>query len=229
MVIQTKPKVVEASGKLGGSSELNGRGYIKPRLSGFWRGWLSFQFANRPDLNSNALSEIAQCWAERFGRDDAPRRAITYRYQTAFKQLPEEVQGSFKIVEWPQSMHDGALPWESATEVVGLLTWADEHDLPPPTISVAKWYWRISLIAPGASLASRLGVAITASTHNDVNKAFPEDLLNILVTKVIPVNYRPLIADGSASDLWCRLALPRVYAGVPEAPSIFKELLLIDD
>jgi hypothetical protein len=220
--------VVEASGKLRGSATLNGQGYIKPKLAGFWRGWLAYHFANHPAVNSNALSELAQRWAERLGRDDAPKRAIAYRYQAAFKQLPEEVQKGFRTCEWPQAMYDGALPWEASGEVVALLNWVKEQGLPPPTISVAKWFWRTSLVVPDAPLESRLALAITASTHEETNKEFPEDLLRVLVNKAIPTDYQPRIADGAGSEIWCRLALPLAYPGGPGNLLFPKELLLVD-
>ena len=79
---------------------------------------------------------------------------------------------------------------------------------------------------PQESLKIKLCAAITLATHEESDRAIPQDLLDSLGSKEIPSDYLPLIADGAPSELWSRLAVMRMYpANKERALGLSPELL----
>jgi hypothetical protein len=141
------------------------------------------------------IAEEAKATAQELGR-------TVHRYLEGFRDLDEEVRRQFRDVRWPDSLEDGDIPWEASTEVLALLEWTEKHNLRPPTVNIAAWYWRSTLMIPGAPLDLRLRVALTLATHREIGEPVPEGLRKALTVSEVPIDYRFRVVNGGPSAIW---------------------------
>jgi|SRR5919106_5946980 hypothetical protein len=175
---------------------------VRPKLDGYWIGWLNRQFSDHPEVNPGRVSELAQTVARELGRNDAPARATTYKYFDFYQRIPERLRSRYQEFVWPEVMEAGILPWEASRVVLDLLAWAAGHQLPPLTVGIVEWFWRISLALPEAPLHLRLRVALTCATYWEADERIPENLRTQITLQTVPEDYRPQIKTGGASVAW---------------------------
>lgn len=67
-------------------------------------------------------------------------------------KLKESERKDYRLVRWPETFRDGALPWQTAPAVFELLRYLTNER---PTVRLARWYWWLSapLMLPNASEA----------------------------------------------------------------------------
>jgi hypothetical protein len=95
-----------------------------------------------------AIFRAVQEAAERAGRDDYPSERTIRRIYEARKLEPMQTQREAALFRWPQSMEEGALPWEASRAALDLLRHMDERGFGRPTVRLVKWYWRVVMAAP---------------------------------------------------------------------------------
>lgn len=79
------------------------------------------------------------------------------RMKQRFRALPPPEQDEYRYVYWPESFVRGILPWEASRVVIALLR--ARADGGRPTVSQARWAWRLSLAAPDAPAEAAIVLA----------------------------------------------------------------------
>lgn len=106
--------------------------------------------------NRIALMLHAESRKSRGGK--TPSARTVGRIRQEFWKLPAEEQQQYGLFCWPDSMDNGALPWEAASAAFELLQRAHQDERPPP-VRLVRWFWRITLAAPDADFSLRLPFA----------------------------------------------------------------------
>jgi hypothetical protein len=174
----------------------------RPPLDAFWVSWLGRTFAQNPELNPGEVAKYAKEWAEEHGRNDPPARATVYKYHNAYSSLPESARQAYRQFVWPDSMAQGLIPWEASRAALDLLKWTNQHELPPPTVGIVSWFWRVAMALPEASLTLRLRVALTLATHVEGDRPIPAELSEWITNNTVPADYRYRIITGGAAASW---------------------------
>jgi hypothetical protein len=151
-----------------------------PRIHEFFDRQIKEYARNRRELKPPAIRRLLETNIK-YGTlqppDDVDIRKIPSaktigRRLIEFRNQPEAEQHQYDWFYWPESMISNRLPWEASQALLELLDYLQvERDkrLDPsklwvkefirPTVTEALWYWRLTLAAPAASMATRLDMA----------------------------------------------------------------------
>jgi hypothetical protein len=130
----------------------------RPRTNEYWRRLALQEYENSESL-SPAQIEYKLAAVYRLEKDQRPdlpqppKRKTIDRMIKAHKLSPPEVRIQYRYASWPEAMQDGLLPWEASRALLDLL--GRYHAFGPPTIPFARWFWRVTQAAPGATLEER--------------------------------------------------------------------------
>lgn len=131
----------------------------RPPIDSYWVERIHELTENNPQLGSSKMSVRLQEEAKRLGRDDWPSEKACRNYKAKHKDLPEHERRQYRFVYWPESFGTPELPWEASPAVLEVLRFCGGDDR--PTVRVAKWYWRVSLVTPQMPPKDRLNWART--------------------------------------------------------------------
>ncbi|MBI4463836.1 MAG: hypothetical protein HY647_03935 [Acidobacteria bacterium] len=114
---------------------------------------------DHPKISARAIFETLKARAGKEGiKLEISERTIS-RVKGEFSEKTPEEKLRFGCFRWPKSMLSGALPWEAAQTLLELVHHLRERGAPHPTVSIAIWFWRITLAAPTISIAERADLA----------------------------------------------------------------------
>jgi hypothetical protein len=80
-----------------------------------------------------------------------------------FKAVPEREREAYRFFSWPETMQAGLLPWQAAHMILDLARFKLDHNMAPPLVVEAQWFWRITLAIPGTPLATRANLTKIAA------------------------------------------------------------------
>lgn len=141
------------------------------------------------------LVQRAETWGLR--SLDVPSDSTVGRIMTEFRRADPAQRRDYERFHWPESLGADDLPWEAGRALLDLLAYLDAHAKPRPPIRLARWYWRLTLAAPDASIPERLSHAISLASEESV--------------------------AGSVSDAWTE----RFLAYAPWRDELNEELLML--
>lgn len=108
--------------------------------------------------------------APRIGRTDVPSPRSVGRIRKEFGELDEEDRRDYYRFHWPASMEDGSLPWEASAAALELLRMPTKSR---PTISLVKWFYRLTLAVPDAPVEDRKNRAIFLAMNEAADSPSP--------------------------------------------------------
>ena len=121
----------------------------RPRTSDSWRERIKIAYAAAETTGGNSSAAAIARELEDLGRPDCPSRRTIQRIIEDFKRLPDDARREYSVFRWPQSMEQGALPWEASRSLLDLqldlLThraWDGPIDVSVMPVRFARWYWR---------------------------------------------------------------------------------------
>jgi hypothetical protein len=119
------------------------------------------------------------------------------------RALPEVEQRRYMEVRWPESFGTADLPWEAAPHIAELRSWLAHA----PTVSVAKWFYRVTLAAPGLHPAQRNVAAVWLSRADAAgDRAELRRIGERVASGDIPRTLHPPHSDGFYTHLGQTLA-----------------------
>jgi hypothetical protein len=145
---------------------------------------------NTPRLSAAAIHrKIVAAAQGRWGKPPVSK-SIERHLSKDLNKLSIEEQKPYLYFSWPESMENGALPWEAAREALDVVRWHtenwrslrekeeakpkyrdEEKELPdffkrPPRIPVrqVQWFWRVTQAIPEATIEQRARTAIDFSS-----------------------------------------------------------------
>jgi hypothetical protein len=131
----------------------------RPKIEDFWEQAIRVLTENEPRLGPLGIQPKLAWLKERMEKKPeglrVPSLRTIGRVQRQFRTLSEEERQPYRIFRWPESMEQGALPWEAAPAGLELLRFLHEKGQERPTIGTVRWFWRVSLIAPEARVDLR--------------------------------------------------------------------------
>jgi hypothetical protein len=101
--------------------------------------------------SSDVVADVPRIAADA-GRTDVPGARTIQRMIHDFRELASEEQSGYAPVSWPDSFEAGLVPWESARDVLDLVRHCAQTGLPSPTVSEARWWWRLRLASPSVPM-----------------------------------------------------------------------------
>lgn len=117
----------------------------RPRISQFWIDHIRVHVANHPEWSGAAIRKELQKVKD--ARDVPSDRAIR-RAKEEFLELNTQDRAKYLEFKWPESMEQGALPWEAARASLNLCRRYRDAGAHPPLIQECVWFWRVTLAAP---------------------------------------------------------------------------------
>jgi hypothetical protein len=141
---------------------------VRERLDQYWIDRMYSIFENEPRLPDREVATRLQQEGEKLGRDDYPALRTVNKYHKKYiDEVDPEIKEGYREFRWPESMEQGALPWEASAAVLELLAIREHRDEFPkflmaqgdksfravpimgrPSIRLARWYWHITQAAP---------------------------------------------------------------------------------
>jgi hypothetical protein len=114
-----------------------------------------------------SIIRLIQEDAELHKRDDLPSDRKIYELLQEWRNLPAEERSQQGLFRWPDAMINDSLPWEAGRAGLDLLRWHDRLGVRRPTIRHVKWFWRLTLAAPGIPLpeANYVSAALAANEY----------------------------------------------------------------
>jgi hypothetical protein len=79
---------------------------------------------------------------------DAPGLRTVQRLYAEWKAIPEQIRLDQRTFHWPDSMLDGAIPWEAGQAALDLIRYCESYELERPIIRAVRWFWRLRQAAP---------------------------------------------------------------------------------
>lgn len=102
-------------------------------------------------LKSPAIANELEKIAKSHGQDKYPsERTVRTYWEKHMARLPEE-RRAYSEFRWPDSMVDAEIPWEASNAILDWIRSFELHSISRPMIVEAKWYWRVSQVAPTIS------------------------------------------------------------------------------
>ena len=99
-------------------------------------------------LKSPTIEKMIRREAEAAGFDDAPsERSVRRIYNEHVGKSPED-RRQYVTFQWPDFMREAELPWQASEIILDWIRTFDANLVTRPTISRAKWYWRVHIAAP---------------------------------------------------------------------------------
>jgi hypothetical protein len=125
----------------------------RQRIHKVWREYVFSLLANER-LSVGAIAKRVKAAGRQLKRDDYPRERTVRRLRDKdFAELTEKERRQYRYFRWPESMEEDSLPWEGASAALELIR--DRAGQPRPSIRLARWYWRVTQIAPDAPAFER--------------------------------------------------------------------------
>src|SRR5262249_8677147 len=118
----------------------------RPATDAFWVQRLAIHAEE--GLKSPAIYQALLREAHALQRTDAPSEATVGRLFRKWKQQPLDARRQQNRFRWPDSMEEGALPWSASRAALDLLRYRDQCGVGRPTVSEARWFWRLRLATP---------------------------------------------------------------------------------
>jgi len=152
-----------------------------PKVAQHWRDKVFTLVAEQPNLSAASIEAKLHEQANVEGIEEEPPSARTIgRIREEFSRLSEAQQGEYAYARWPESFQSGALPWEAGRLVLDLMAELRRLSQPRPLLRHAKWYWRITQVAPDLGIMYRWRIANHAAVLETQGKlAQPEDTRRI--------------------------------------------------
>ena len=118
----------------------------RPKTDPYWvqQLWTLAADGCKPAKISRELARIAR----QEGSEGCPSYTTVRRLYEDWERQPEAARRLQAHFHWPASMQEGTLPWEAGRAALDLLRYRDERGLERPTVSEARWFWRLRLAAP---------------------------------------------------------------------------------
>lgn len=115
---------------------------------------------NNPSLTAKSIRKVLVAGHKELAIPELaiPSERTISRIKNEFLERSSEDRIGFRYASWPESMLDGALPWEAGSALLELRHCYRGH-ASRPTVSVAQWFWRITSAAPDAPLEFRVSLA----------------------------------------------------------------------
>ena len=125
------------------------------RIIDEWKGGIYEIKANYPRYGPDRI--LAKLKEREPDRTDYPSSRTVGRALKDFQDMQPEEQDQYRYFYWPETMEAGTLPWEASRSALELL--GHMEDIGPrggrPTIRYVKWFWRLTQVAPDASIQER--------------------------------------------------------------------------
>jgi hypothetical protein len=118
------------------------------------------EIARTLDSEGEAEAERVAIQTGRRATNAAPSSATVLRLYREFKAFPPEEQREYGLFAWPDSMENGALPWEASRAALDLLAYRlSSRYLGRPTVRQVLWYWRLRQASPSVDIGEADSVA----------------------------------------------------------------------
>lgn len=135
----------------------------RPRTSDKWRERVRSAYAAAETTGEKSSAAAITRELEELGPDCPSRRTIQ-RIIEDFRRLPDDARREYSVFRWPQSMEQGALPWEASSELLELQRylllsprWGGNATVMP--VRFARWYWRACQAMADAEIDLRIDLA----------------------------------------------------------------------
>jgi hypothetical protein len=101
-------------------------------------------------------------------RDVPSRKTIIRSLADDYDPLP------YQRFQWPESMENGALPYEASNCLVELFVWLRYlRGQERPTIAACRWFYRVTQAAPDTPIELRWNLALAITKHRLEGKPLP--------------------------------------------------------
>ena len=132
--------------------------------------------SDHADWGRRAVRDELKRRAEAWGLKavDVPSESTLGRIVTEFRRTDPAERRNYQRFRWPESLGADDLPWEASRSLLDLLAYLDAHAKPRPPIRLARWYWRVTLAAPDASIPERLWNAVSLASQESVAASVSE-------------------------------------------------------
>ena len=119
-----------------------------PRTHPAWIERIKQLRADDPKLTAHRIAQALHTEALKPGSDLPDASLVPSERTIGRVSLPEDAheRALYERVYWPETFEHGALPWEASPVVLELIALMEPKR---PTVRLARWYWRVSLVAPG--------------------------------------------------------------------------------
>lgn len=142
-----------------------------PKVPQHWRDRVFALLAENPQLTVTAIEQRLDQQAAAEGLEDEPPSARTIgRIRDEFRAMGEQQRQQFAYVRWPATFEQGALPWDGARHVLDLLRWHQATGQDRPTVRQAKWFIRVSSVAPGLGVGDRVHLARSLAAEEQAGR-----------------------------------------------------------
>jgi hypothetical protein len=130
----------------------------RPRTDRYWLEKIASYAINDERLGPARVERLLQGDGARDGRRDrVPSRTSIAREMPKARSLTGQVRDAYLFAHWPEICDSDVLPWEASNAVLELIGYLGSNG--PPTIDVARCYWRVTLARPDLPVAERLKAA----------------------------------------------------------------------
>lgn len=127
-------------------------------VDAYWRERVRQLVENEPGRSPRSIAALLAREGRARQRYGWPSERTVRRLRDEHRARSEPERAHYREVRWPETMEQGALPWEASAALLELLRQRASFNT-RPTVREARWFWRVTQAAPDAPVRSRATLA----------------------------------------------------------------------
>lgn len=133
------------------------RMFMPTKKDSHWGEMVKSLKAQHPTWGAGRITTKLEQTAANGNFGDPPKERWVGKYLKGLNEdskWPQE-EREYREFYWPESMEQDALPWEASAAALELSRYFHLGNRGRPSIRLVKWFWRVTLAAPGAPVWDR--------------------------------------------------------------------------
>ena len=150
---------------------------VRERLDQMWVDRMYSIFENQGDVPDREVAALLAKEGARIGRQDYPAIRTVNKYHQLYEGIDPEFRQRYRSFNWPESMKQGALPWEASPVVLDLRSFLDIIGVRSrPPLGFVQWFYRVSQACPLAEIVLLIQAATSLTRSDNLGEPYDQGI-----------------------------------------------------